>query len=53
MSVSGIIIGSHKRSNFIPHPVDRTISRRIPNEFYPTPPEASAHCFRSNGLMAR
>ena len=41
MMTNGIILGSHSRSPRALAPTLRPVPRRIPNEFYPTPPEAT------------
>ena len=42
MMNSGIIIGaSQRRFSTLPQPALRAVPRRLPNEFYPTPPEAT------------
>jgi hypothetical protein len=42
MMTSGIIIGaSQRRFSALPQPALRAVPRRLPNEFYPTPPEAT------------
>ncbi len=41
MNNAGIVIGSHPRNTAIVLRPDRRIPRRLPNEFYPTPPEAT------------
>ena len=42
MSTSGVIIGASVRRNpVLSHRSARDIPRRLPNEFYPTPPEAT------------
>lgn len=41
MMTSGIIIGAHPRNLLAPRPLKRDVPRRLPNEFYPTPPEAT------------
>jgi len=41
MTTSSIIIGSLPRRSPMASSLDRHIPRRIPNEFYPTPPEAT------------
>jgi len=41
MSTSAIIIGSQPRNPVIAGPSRNHIPRRLPNEFYPTPPEAT------------
>ena len=41
MMTSRIIIGRHSRSSRIVSPHAHAVPRRLPNEFYPTPPEAT------------
>ena len=41
MMTNGIILGSHPRGLRTVGPTLRPVPRRIPNEFYPTPPEAT------------
>ena len=41
MSTAGIIIGSKPRPSIAAHVLSRSVPRRLPNEFYPTPPEAT------------
>ena len=42
MTTAGIIIGaSPRRIAQAPHVAPRSVPRRLPNEFYPTPPEAT------------
>ena len=40
MSMQGIIIGTDPTPHVSPSQPPRYVPRRLPNEFYPTPPEA-------------